>query len=87
MITYLPYHAINSLRPDYWALNRMSDTNVIVQLVNKMQFDLFGAFIQGNNILLAYSYNIRFIYGCKLNDFQIVVSKTQYKAIITEVDW
>jgi len=64
----------------------MSDTNVVVQLVNKLQFDLFGAFIKGNNILLAYSDNIRFIYKCTLTDFQIVVGKTQYKAIITEVE-
>ena len=64
----------------------MSNTNVVVQLINKLQFDLFGAFIQGNNILLAYSDNTRFIYGCTLTDFQIVVGQKQYKADFGKID-
>ena len=64
----------------------MSDTHVLVQLADKIQYDMFGAFIKGNNILLAYTDNLRFVYKCTLNDFQLLICKTHYKAVVTELD-
>jgi len=62
----------------------MSKTTVFIQLANKVQFELFGDFLRGNQIIFPIPDNDSLQYECTLDDYQMVIAKTQFKSIITE---
>ncbi|RYY01092.1 MAG: hypothetical protein EOO53_19760 [Gammaproteobacteria bacterium] len=63
----------------------MSTTNVFIQLANKVQFELFGNFLKGNQITFPVSDAALLRYECALDDYQMVIAKTQFKSIVTEL--
>ncbi|HEX8314944.1 MAG TPA: hypothetical protein VF609_08125 [Flavisolibacter sp.] len=64
----------------------MSKTNVFIQLANKVQFELFGNFLKGNQITFSNPNVASLQYQCTLDDYQMVIAKTQFKSIVTEVE-
>ena len=63
----------------------MGTTNVFIQLTNKVQFELFGNFLKGNLITFLVHDAASLSYKCVLDDYQIVIAKTQFKSIVTEL--
>ena len=63
----------------------MSTTNVFIQLANKVQFELFGNFLRGNLITFLVPNAASLGYQCALNDYQMVIAKTQFKSVVTEL--
>ena len=65
-------------------IDGMSKTNVFIQLANKVQFELFGNFLKGNQIIFPIPVDGSLQYECTLDDYQMVIAKTQFKSIVTE---
>ncbi|RYZ22945.1 MAG: hypothetical protein EOO10_21370 [Chitinophagaceae bacterium] len=63
----------------------MSTTNVLIQLANKVQFDLFGNFLRANQISFPMPDVANLQYACALDDYQMVIAKTQFKSTVTEL--
>jgi hypothetical protein len=63
----------------------MSKTNVFIQLANKVQFELFGNFLKGNQISFQLPDAATLRYECALDEYQMLVAKTQFKLTITEL--
>ena len=63
----------------------MSKTNVFIQLANKVQFELFGNFLEGNQIAFQVPHATTLRYECELDDYQMVIAKTQFKSTVIEL--
>jgi len=63
----------------------MNKTNAFIQLANKAQFELFGDFLRGNLITFPAPDVALLRYQCVLDDYQMVIAKTQFKSIVTEL--
>lgn len=63
----------------------MQTSKVLVTLINRAEFELFGSFIERSKILLSYSDNYTFKYECTLDEYQTLLAKTQYRASVTDV--
>jgi hypothetical protein len=51
-----------------------------------VQFELFGNFLKGNQISFSNPDVASLQYQCTLDDYQMVIAKTQFKSIVTEVE-
>jgi hypothetical protein len=63
----------------------MNKTNVFIQLANKVQFELFGAFLKGTQTTFPTPDAAALQYECTLDDYQLLIAKTQFKSIVTEL--
>jgi hypothetical protein len=63
----------------------MSKTNVYIQLANEVQFELFGDFLKRIQTTFPMPIAAALQYKCTLDDYQLLVAKTQFKCIVTEV--
>ena len=63
----------------------MTKANVFIQLSNKTQFELFGNFLKGNQIVFSIPDSAILQYECNLDDYQLVIAKTQFKSTVTEI--
>ena len=63
----------------------MNKTNVFIQLANKVQFELFGAFLKGSQTSFSIPNAAALQYECALDDFQLLIAKTQFKSTVTEL--
>jgi len=63
----------------------MSKTNVFIQLANKVQFELFGIFLNGSKTTFPVPNLATLQYECTLDDYQLLIAKTQFKSVITEL--
>jgi hypothetical protein len=63
----------------------MSKTNVFIQLANKVQFELFGDFLKGSQTTFPVPNAVALRYECTLDDYQLLIAKTQFKSTVTEV--
>jgi hypothetical protein len=63
----------------------MDKTNVFIQLANKVQFELFGNFLKGNQITFSLPDAAALRYECALDAYQLVIAKTQFKSTVIEL--
>ena len=63
----------------------MSKTSVFIQLANKVQFELFGAFLKASQTTFPIANAAALQYECTLDDYQLLIAKTQFKSIVTDV--
>ena len=62
----------------------MGKTNVFIQLADRVQFELFGHFLRGNQITFPVPDAVTLRYECTLDDYQLVIAKTQFKSTVIE---
>lgn len=62
----------------------MSNTQVSIQLADKAQFERFGIFLAGNQIAFPIPEDGKLLYSCMLDEYQLMIAKTQFKSIIIE---
>jgi hypothetical protein len=60
-------------------------TKVVIQLANKVQFELFGAFLKGSQTSFSTPDASSLRYECALDDYQLLIASTQFKSTVTEV--
>jgi hypothetical protein len=58
---------------------------VFIQLANKVQFELFGAFLNASQTTFSIANAAALKYECTLDDYQLLIAKTQFKSVVTEV--
>jgi hypothetical protein len=63
----------------------MSKTNVLIELANQLQFQLFGDFLKGNQVSFPIPDQKALRYECALDDYQMIIAKTQFKSLVTEI--
>lgn len=54
-------------------------------MANKVQFELFGNFLRGSQIAFPIPDAALLQYECALDDYQMVIAKTQFKSTLTEL--
>lgn len=62
----------------------MSKSNVFIQLANKVQFELFGAFLESSQTTFPIPNVAALQYECTLDDYQLLIAKTQFKSTVIE---
>jgi hypothetical protein len=63
----------------------MGKPNVFIQFADKIQFELFGIFLNGSRTTFPISKPATLQYECTLDDYQLLIAKTQFKATVTEL--
>jgi hypothetical protein len=64
----------------------MDKTNVLIELANQLQFQLFGNFLRGHHVRFLMPDRGTLQYECALDDLQLMIAKTQFKSIVTETE-
>ena len=63
----------------------MRTTNVFIQLANKLQFERFGDFLNRGKTTFSIPDAALLQYACALDDYQLLIAKTQFKSTVIEV--